>query len=483
MGVGVVGGTSQLEGIYNAVTNAPKPAIVDPLLQPAFYLTSQQYPSGSLVYNHYLQVIGSTTQGDDSYSTNGWSNSYGTEFNNNYGYSNGNPSTGAGLQVTAGVGHSNYFGHRYFEVNTSPSANSDMKIHTRGNSGSQRNYAGWYYLGSIVSDNTSNAHSVVIGIDTSNQLVLTRNSYKIFGEAFEQASVSVGQSKASLSTLFNAYSLGSVSAGISYNATTKKLVLLGRNGYSHYPIVVSNVDHPAGYINNAQGWVTHILAQSRIANTSSPSYTPWNTNESQYRAQVTITDTDRIYTFKMYTNTGYSSSYWDISNGAIGSSVTLQSRSYTTVYGITDDAANGGGSQYNITNDTRYIFMYTHNYYYHGGFYGMVIDTKTGRCIHNYYWETSTVAGISPVGKSMFILGYANNADSGAGYYSRLFKFDEEYYAYAGNAGTTNSLVAPNTSPFNTATTQWLDTPYHSTNYPSVFQVTGFDRALVGGQK
>lgn len=484
MGVGVVGGTSQLEAIYNSVTTAPKPQMIDPMLQPAFYVTSSNmYPSSVLIYNHYYQLIGTATQGNESYSMNQWNSSYGTEFNDNYGYGGANSGTGSGYQISAGVGHSNYFGNRYFEVSSSPSSNIDFKIHNRGNQSYLRNYAPWMHLGSIVSDSTSNAHKVLIGINTGGEIVLTNNSPKLFGRAFEYSSSSYGIDKASIASIFSAYSLSSVNAAISYNATTKKLVLIGRSSYSHYPIVIENVDHPALYLNNAGGWATHILSKSKIANTSSPAYNPTNTNESQYRAQVTITDTGRIYYFNMYTNWGYSSSYWDISGTSIGSNNQLGTRSYTTVYGIMDDASNGGGTQYNISNDTRYIFMYTQNYYYHGGFYGMVIDTKTGKALYDYQWQSSTFASIATVGKSDFVLSYATNADSGNGVGVKILNFENEFLLYNGSAGSNNAIKATSADPFNGQIFYWLDSPYHSTNYPAVFSMQGYDKALVGGQK
>ncbi len=484
MGVGVVGGTSQLEGIYNAVTNSPKPAIVDPMLQPAFYVTTNNmYPSTILIYNHYMQLIGTTYQGNESYSMNQWTSSYGTEFNENYGYNSSYSTSGTGYFHTACLGRSNYLGHRYFEVTSSPTSNSDIKVHHRGNGGNGINYAGWYYLGNIVSDSTTNAHKVIIGV-TGTSLYLTGNSSKEFGQA-AHSSFTKGYN-GSISGVFSG--LGAVSSavasGISYNATTKTLLILGRDGYSHYPIIYTNVDHPAGYLGNVEGWIAHILTKPKYVNTSSAAYKPTNGgSEDQVRAQVTLTDTGRIYYFTQITNYGATSSYWTFNGTTISANTHLSSQSWTNISGIANDTTWGGGSQYNMTNDTNTIFLYSQAYYYMGGMYGIYIDVKTGRALHNYTWQTSDTCSMAPFGKNKFITGQTSNADSGSGFYAKVFSFDQEYQYRTGGQGSTNSVVSVGDSITSGVGTQWMDSPYHSTNYPSVCQVNGYDKALVGGQK
>ncbi len=484
MGVGVVGGTSQLEGIYNAVTNSPKPAIMDPMLQPAFYLTnSSMYPSSILVYNHYLQMVGTIVQAHESYSMNTWSSSYGTEFNDSLGYSNTTSTTGTGYFSAACLGRSNYLGHRYIEIASSPSSNIDFKAHHRGHGGSGINYAGWYYLGNIVSDSTTNAHKVIIGV-SGTSLYLTGNSSKEFGQA-AHSSFTKGYN-GSISAVFSG--LGAVSSavasGISYNATTKTLLILGRDGYSHYPIIYTGVDHPAGYLGNVDGWISHILTKPKYVNTASAAYKPTNqSNDDQLRAQVVMTDTGRIYYFNQIYNWGATSSYWTFNGTSISANTQLSSQNWTNVYGIANDNTYGGGSQYNMTNDTNSIFLYSQAYYYLGGMFGIYIDVKTGRALHNYVWQTSNVVSMAPVGKNKFIAGYSENADGGPGFYAKLFSFDQEYQYRAGNQGSNNSVISVGdtiTGGYNTA---WMDSPYHSTNYPSVCQINGYDKALVGGQK
>ena len=113
----------------------------------------------------------------------------------------------------------------------------------------------------------------------------------------------------------------------------------------------------------------------------------------------------------------------------------------------------------------------------------MVIDTKTGKALYDYQWQTSTFASIATVGKSDFILSYATNADSGNGVGVKVLNFENEFLLYNGSAGSNNTIKATSADPFNGQIFYWLDSPYHSTNYPAVFCMQGYDKALVGGQK
>jgi hypothetical protein len=462
---------------------------LDPYKQPAFFVPNASgYPGyGALIYDHYLNIIGRITNNENSYmNVDGYTDSGGTEFSNNWGYSGGNPGSGGGYSNH----HTsqNYLGHTHFEVSTSPFLNGALVHSNRADSTPSR--SPWRFLCNIVRDDN---HDTIMLVDTSNTFVIApKYSPKMAGWMFNSNSTYYTDFRSNVATyapslLTSGHSM--VEGGISYNAQTRTAVFMERTGYSHRPIVVTNVNPPRDYIYKAKDWLIHI--EARI--TAGGKYTistyqdkPTNqSSEDQLRGVPMLCDDGTIYYFQMVHSWGYTVAEWVFDGTTInipnfnGNGARLHSNSWTTSYGIADNQSIGGGSTWNITNDGTKIFAYCNSYYYHCGFWGVWVDLPTGRIIYNYYRQDgSHSTPIVPIQKDKFITNFPENSDGGRGLRASLMEYEQEW-SYAGRNGTNSKRRNMSDSPFWQYQEYWLNSPYHSTHYTQVTPMD-YDKTSVG---
>lgn len=458
------------------VTQEQMDLVIDPLKQPAFWVPNQHNPAHAYLYNHYLEPISGGAMGQiDTFGY--WTNTYGNDFNERFGYSGSSslPGTNSGYWLNSGFGHQNYFGHRYFELMP------DMTLSRRGDPNAAVASDAWRFMGNIVSDETAYAHKYVIGVD-DDYLVISPASARLFGE-YRNSSVLNAKRVRITASGRNIITTGrqTVWGGISYNAKTKTLAILEREGTTtgyHWLKIFTGVDHPGQYAGRVDEWLDHINVCPSYVSSVETGWAPLHnatiTDDTRYRAIIVMTDVGTAYYYRYYADWGAGAAYWEFDGSSISDPTNWWSRSWTTSYTLVSNFANGGGIQWNISNDSRYIWVYSHAYHYHGGFYGQWIDVQTGRAIGNYFWHTSTPGYLVPIAKSAFLIGTGDNSD-GAGLRGHIAHF-EDHWQWRG--GSTQQRIISNTSPFLNNHAQWLPAPYHSTAYPMAY-TANYDRALI----
>lgn len=112
-----------------------------------------------------------------------------------------------------------------------------------------------------------------------------------------------------------------------------------------------------------------------------------------------------------------------------------------------------------VTNDGKYVVVYTQYYYYFSGFCGFIIRVSDGSCRKINYTDTSYSMNAVMIGDNKMIVSYGTNSDGGTG--QTLWEYDIGYLfdAYTTNYSDVTSYRS----------TTYIDNPSSSTCYPMIW--------------
>ena len=468
-----------IQGVVSEASSAPAWQ-QDPYLQPAFFVRNNQtWPgAGALIFNHYMDVMGKMDQSPESYTTNRWDSYSGDEFGGGYrGYSGWAPSSNGNTTWNASTSMNTDLGHTYFRpvgtIGSGSILGSGDNTHATPSMHGNQVGATLTHKSAFVNDQTR------FGIGTKNLIDLSQ---------IRQNNTTY-QTKAwvTFPSGFFSASHDAVIGGFSYNIKNKWLVIMERSGYNHRPILIKNMPNPDGYIQNAEAYrdliTTRLSEAGNVVRTTSYHYKPTNNgSEDNFRGVPVICDDGTIYYTQAIRDWGYTISYWTFDGTTISTNTNLHQRSWTTMYGWGDDR-NQGGMHWIVSNDGTKIRIQSQAYYYHSGFYGVMIDVLTGRCVYDYYWHNSSwCRPVVPIQKDLFIVAAEDgNNDNGPGMYLHVSNFEDEW-RYAGR-NTSNAKVRNATSdPYWQGKSYMFNTPYHSTHYTTPMMWPNYDRYSVGNR-
>jgi hypothetical protein len=143
----------------------------------------------------------------------------------------------------------------------------------------------------------------------------------------------------------------------------------------------------------------------------------------------------------------------------------------STTWTVTNPGTNSTTTSYNntwqenmptfVTNDGKYVVVYTQYYYYYSGWIGFIIRVSDGSCRKITHSDTSYSYNSVMLGDNKMIISYGTNSDGGTG--QVLYEYDIGYLfdAYTSNFQTVTSYY----------TTTYIDNPSASTTYPMIWTV------------
>lgn len=451
---------------------------IDPYLQPAYFvMNNRSWPgAGALIFNHQFECIGKMDQSPESYAQNRWDSSYGDEFGGGYrGYSGENGSSSGNTTFSNSTPMNTDLGHTYFRgighIGSGAVIGTGDNTHATPSMFGAPMGAGITHKSAFVNDETR------FGIGNKSLIDLTQIRH-------ENTTYQTKKWVSFPSSLFAA-SHNAVVGGMMYNQKNKWLVVMEKSGYNHRPIIIKNMPDPDDYINNAEGYAalitTRLSEAGMVIRTTSYHYKPTNQGgEDQSRGIPVLCDDGTLYYTQAITNWGYTISYYTFDGDAISANVNLHQRSWTTMYGWGNDR-NQGGMHFVLSNDGTKIRIQSNAYYYHSGFYGVMIDILTGRCVYDYYWHSSAYSrNVVPIQKDSFIVAATDaNNDNGPGGYYHISEFEGEW-RYAGRNTSDAKRRNATSDPYWAGKSYMFNTPYHSTHYSGPIMWTNYDRKSVG---
>ena len=250
---------------------------------------------------------------------------------------------------------------------------------------------------------------------------------------------------------------------ISYNKKTKKLAVLENTGnaWEHHPHVWNSVPNLRAYGNAGmdlysdkddqygQYGVNDTTLQTYFndASNANTSYPRWNNSdgnwgtrsESEWRSVIVLCDNGVIncHTMDARNDGGYAFRRWggdtQTNSGqsgtlaAYGKELISHNNWGVQVYGY--DQGNQHGVRWQQSSDGRYVWSYQQAYYYGAGFAILVTRVADGKCLWQYYQDSTNGWHFLPIGKSNMMIGYTENADD-PGYRYRIMNLDNVFEMY-----------------------------------------------------
>ena len=258
-----------------------------------------------------------------------------------------------------------------------------------------------------------------------------------------------------INTLFTLESVSKYGM-ISYNEKTKKLCIGDRNTNQLRVHVWSDIESPAKFVSNTE-WFNHVQAQDGTRQTSS-FFTVGSNNNSiaAQRYVLVMCDNGKVFVGQMYGPA--SATYFGEFSADLSTYTALESMSWTTVY--SEEQGSQYGIRHMVTNDGKYVIIYSHGYYYGASVKMVAVRVSDGKYIQYSPNDTSNGYAFAPIRDSHFIMSRSSNSDSGSMVNHAILNcadFIEQ--------ATIGDTWSPS---FETGA---LDTFYHSTNYPTIIPI------------
>jgi len=279
--------------------------------------------------------------------------------------------------------------------------------------------------------------------------------------------------------LTSGFHLGS--GGISYNQNTGNAVIIERDNSNNQapwrPVLLKNCPDPSKYLSDQAAWEAAITAAVAVSGNRivGPDQTAGTTKTSAgYTAVKAVLCDDNSVVIMYAINYGVEIIRWVWDNSAntwaAQTTSDKKNRAWTTMYHQNE----GSYPNFTMSLDGKTIVLTSHAYYYSSGYYMTFIDVATGHT-KSYYKEDSTHSyGLTPVGASKFLFNDSQNSDGNGRLYATVISWNDLHTDPATDywsSGFISNIV--------TLTSQYLDTPDQTTNYPAVVPITNIDNEAI----
>tara|TARA_B100001250_G_scaffold408596_1_gene431297 strand:+ start:3118 stop:4638 length:1521 start_codon:yes stop_codon:yes gene_type:complete len=419
----------------------------NPWQQPCFAIYTMEYGTyggGYILFDHNINQIG-FKMGDGNYAYNSYRthSSYAPEFHNNYASSDyintqSYPSSSSNYgNNTCWVG---YLGHM-FHHSVTPSSTEPGWIKV-DDGGYYMTARGFRDVITLPSEKTQD-YAIFLDHSSSNNRI--RINSRSAGKYFHQQNWGWGNMNVSCKQ--NSGNAQSMYGCGSYNPKLKKLLIMENFDASQTfrvkPTVYDSVPDLRSYGNADSVHANKPESYQGASNDSGPlynhftnaagnydvdRYNEYNVNnrngsaESSWRGQCVLCDNERIVLFRTTNggNSGYVITRWNGPNEASQPGEHNGEWIYNTL-GWTQYGYEQGeryGSRFQQSSDGRYVWLYSHAYYYGAGNYMCVVRVSDGKVIHWNYQDSGHGWMPFPVGKSDLgiIASYNTDSNNGAWY-------------------------------------------------------------------
>jgi len=279
------------------------------------------------------------------------------------------------------------------------------------------------------------------------------------------------------------------SGGISYNQNTGNAVIIERNNSGSdqnpwRPVLLKNCPNPAEYMSDQAGWEAAITAAVAVSGNRivgpDQQAAVGTKSAAGYTAVKAVLCDDNSVVIMYGINAGVEIVRWVWDNSANSwaaqTSGDLKNRAWTSVYhNITNSFPN-----FTMSLDGKTIVLTSHSYLGFCGYYITMIDVATAKT-KSYYKEASNISySIVPLGASKFLFSDSQNSDGNSRLYATVLSWDDLHTNPATDYWSSGFVNAAISTP----TSQFLDTPDQTTNYPAVIPITNIDNeAIVKAEK
>jgi len=449
--------------------------------QPAFF-TMHLHTSGytrTSFYNHALNGMGTSP-----FQTVWVNNNTGTEFAttlNLAGYMmSGNPTSGGGPYLNAG-GSNTYEGHLVMSCepnNPAPTVNGINYNHLINGMRCSMPHCGPNQTFSIFLNGGGSGNYLSVRNRSIQQATDHYTQYNYVNVPGDTVNLSTDGSSGAGNVITASYYSGRGNG--CYNQRTKKWVFMERAATSattnYRPVLLHNGPDPAKFISDDEDLQAAFAAcTSTTANrvvgpeSNTTGVSSGGTEYTQCGGRVWLDDLNNVWMFSLMENnqTFYLKKWpWNSSSGTWDACTTVESHSYTTVYGLSQSANGGGKMAWQQSLDGKTGIFYMPSYYNHSGVVFLMVDLVAGNSQSLRYIDTTDSINIMPLGATDFILSRSADSNSYGQHHTR-FNYKQTAHAVGVQNRTGKAAFAVN-GKFQ------IDADYPQTNYfPQLFQYAG----------